>query len=143
MDETDRLGLLAELTDESCQLNHGPGTENQIIPACNYVVLPVGLREKKNVEICDSEMVIPVCQECAEALVGDEWTLLYCIACNKSQWVCRQLSRMSYRHHILWLKGCPKCGGFGGLYFNDDFNDRMDEELEQQTDQWDVKGGSK
>jgi hypothetical protein len=65
-------------------------------------------------------MVIPVCRECVEALQGEEWTLLYCYECNENHWVFRKLARNQYRHHILWLKGCPDCTGeFGGLYFND------------------------
>jgi len=32
----------------------------------------------------------------------------------------RDLAKNRYRHHVLWLKGCPECSNeFGGLYFND------------------------
>ena len=64
--------------------------------------------------------MVPVCAECAQALLGDEWTLLYCFECASSRWVYRQLARNHYRHHILWLRGCPDCSNqFGGLYFNE------------------------
>jgi hypothetical protein len=66
------------------------------------------------------ELVVPVCFDCAQALLHDEWTLLYCFECSHSRWVYRPLARNNYRHHILWLRGCPDCSNeFGGLYFND------------------------
>ena len=120
MDEASKLILLAELTDERCELNHGPGTDKEVFPATDFIVIPIGFIDNKTeTDTCTREMVIPVCQECAEALLGEEWTLLYCLECCASQWVCRQLAKKRYRHHILWMKGCPHCGGFGGLYFND------------------------
>jgi hypothetical protein len=66
------------------------------------------------------DLVIPVCFDCALALKGDEWTLLYCFECASSRWVCRRLAKNNYRHHILWMRGCPDCTNeFGGLYFTD------------------------
>ncbi len=51
---------------------------------------------------------------------GGKWTLLFCLDCGTSRWVYRELAKNSYRHHILWLKGCPDCSNtFGGLYFTD------------------------
>jgi len=40
----------------------------------------------------------------------------------KSRWVLRKTAKNSFRHNILWLRGCPDCSNeFGGLYFNDAF----------------------
>ena len=121
MHETDRLRLLAELTSEACALNHGPGTGKIQVRASDYLVLPMGLDEGDGSEICAREMVVPVCIDCAQALLGNEWTLLYCFECCGSQWINRQLAKNRYRHHVLWLRGCPECSyEFGGLYFTDE-----------------------
>lgn len=120
MDELDRLRLLAELDESHCELNHGPGTKPEEYPASDYIVLPVGYQEDRVREVSARELVVPVCLECAQALLQDEWTLLYCFECGGSRWVCRKLARNAYRHHILWLRGCPDCTNvFGGLYFTD------------------------
>jgi len=120
MDRFDHLHLLAELDSEHCQLNHGPGVDTRQIAATDYLVLPVGYDESADCDVVTREMVIPVCFDCIQALQGEEWTLLYCLDCGESQWVKRQIAKNRYRHHVLWMKGCPECGGkFGGLYFND------------------------
>lgn len=120
MNEIDRLALLAELTGEHCGLNHGPETRPEEHPACNYLVVPFGYQKSSLEDVAVREMVIPVCHECAVALSRDEWTLLYCFECSNSRWVHRELARNNYRHHILWLRGCPDCTKkFGGLYFDE------------------------
>ena len=120
MDEIDRLQLLAQLSEEFCELNHGPDTRREDFPATNYLAVPIGYKEDGIREVAVRELVVPVCLECAEALHGNEWTLLYCLECSNSHWVYRSLAKNRYRHHILWLKGCPDCSyEFGGLYFND------------------------
>ncbi len=120
MDAIDRLRLLAELDHEYCSLNHGPETRSEDYPAVDYIVIPFGYQKDEVRETVTRELVVPVCEECAQALMGDEWTLLYCFECAGSRWVSRQLARNRYRHHILWLRGCPDCSNqFGGLYFND------------------------
>ena len=120
MDELDRLHLLTQLAEEFCDLNHGPNSRREDFPAVNYLVLPVGYKENVIQEVTARELVVPVCHCCATALQGNEWTLLFCSECSASRWVCRQLAKNAYRHHILWLGGCPDCTyEFGGLYFND------------------------
>ena len=127
MHETDRLSLLAALVNESCELNHGPDTEGLKIPAFDYLVLPVGYSKGSTTDVCTREMVVPVCFDCAQALMGNEWTLIYCFECCSSQWVCRELAKNRYRHHILWLRGCPDCSHeFGGLYFSDEVSGYLD-----------------
>ena len=120
MNKIDKLQLMAELVHENCVLNHGPDTREEDFPAVDYLVIPIGYKEDNTVEVSAREMVIPICKECASALQGEEWTLLYCIECTSSRWVCRQFAKNRYRHHILWLRGCPDCSKkFGGLYFAD------------------------
>jgi len=119
MDTIDTVRLLAELEGEHCWLNHGPQTKQEDYPASDYIVIPFG-DAKKEIQTPDRDLVVPVCLECAQALIGDEWTLLYCFECNTSHWVNRSLAKNRYRHHILWLRGCPDCTNkFGGLYFTD------------------------
>lgn len=120
MNAIDRLQLLAELETGSCELNHGPGTRSQDYPASDYLVMPVGYQESPVIEVATRELVIPICTDCVTALLGYDWTLLYCFECCSSQWVYRKFARFDYRHHILWLRGCPECTNeFGGLYFNE------------------------
>ena len=120
MDAIDKVILMADLHKDHCSLNHGPDASNEIIPAADYIVMPFGYEEKEGYEIAVRELIIPVCFECATALKGEEWTLLYCFECTHSHWVYRKLAKNNYRHHILWLRGCPDCTSkFGGLYFTD------------------------
>ena len=119
-DAMDKVRLMAELSNEKCSLNHGPGTKDKRVEAADYIVMSFGYAEDDVQEIAVRELVIPVCFDCAQALKGDEWTLLYCFECAGSRWVCRKLAKHDYRHHILWLRGCPDCANqFGGLYFTE------------------------
>jgi hypothetical protein len=118
MIELDRLHLLADMCGAHCELNHGPGIENERYPAVDYLVWPVGYRESPNVSTAVRDYAVPICQDCLDALEGEEWTLLYCNQCCSSQWVLRAISRLEYRHSVIRLRGCPKCGGrFGGCWF--------------------------
>lgn len=120
MNPIDKLHLLAELPGEFCELNHGPDTRREDFPAVDYLVMPFGYTESEAEEVSVRDLVVPVCRECAEALLGEEWTLAYCFECCSSHWISRRHARLQYRHHVLWLRGCPHCTNkFGGLYFND------------------------
>ncbi|MFZ5760550.1 MAG: hypothetical protein ACOY4H_00905 [Thermodesulfobacteriota bacterium] len=120
MNEIDKIQLLADLSHEHCELNHGPDTRREDFPASDYIIMPFGYSENGVTDVAVREMVVPVCFDCATALLGDDWTLLYCFECCSSQWVYRKLAKNRYRHHVLWLRGCPRCTNkFGGLYFND------------------------
>lgn len=120
MDNIEKVLLLSQLAEDRCSLNHGPGVSEGCCPASDYLVVPMGFRENEISEVAVRELIIPVCFECAQALNGDEWTLIFCIDCSASRWVYRKLAKNSYRHHVLWLRGCPDCSNtFGGLYFND------------------------
>lgn len=121
MTPEEKLVLLAELANQEtfCQLNHkhDPSGPNQ--PAADFICLPVGYNKSKIEAVAVREMVIPVCQECANSLSSqDEWILLYCLECCQSQWVNKNYSRLSYLnqklqrdHKVIWLSGCPKCTG--------------------------------
>ena len=120
IDEIDLIALRAELGQATCELSHGP-YDHEPHQAVDFLVIPVGKTNENGNKLENSELVIPVCQDCVEALTGDEWTLLYCLDCNESQWVLRAVSRLNYRHHIIWLKGCPHCGEeLRGIYFSDE-----------------------
>lgn len=120
MDAINILGLLAQLEDEYCELNHGPDTDHEKRQAVDYIIQPFGYSVNEIEEVAVRELVVPVCGECSEALQNNDWTLFYCIECCSSQWVNRKLARNRYRHNILWLRGCPECSEeFGGLYFTD------------------------
>ncbi len=120
MNEIDKIQLLADLHSEHCELNHGPNSDPENFPAIDYIVIPLGQKENTTESVTARELVIPICHGCAQALLQDEWTLLYCFECSSSRWVNRRLAKNSYRHHILWLKGCPDCTKeFGGHFFQD------------------------
>lgn len=132
MDTIDTVRLLSELEGEHCGLNHGPHTKAEDYQACDYLVIPFG-DAKAEIVTPDRDLVVPVCHECALALTGEEWTLLYCFECNASRWVNRRMAKNDYRHHVLWLRGCPDCSNkFGGLYFNDAENAVIDVALVAQ-----------
>lgn len=123
MKDTESLHLLADLADSRCELNHGP--QIKLTPqAVDYIAVPMGYNG--DTESKDT-LVIPVCFECVEALTGDEWTLVYCLECNSSQWISQQLSKLDYtnrltgsHHHLISIVGCPECSGkLESLYFVD------------------------
>lgn len=119
IDEIDAIGLQADLAHSYCQLNHGP---RDTVPhnAVDYLILPVGKQDSQGRVSEAADLVIPICSDCLTGLNDESWTLLYCLDCNQSQWILRELAKMDYRHHVIWLKGCPTCGrNFGGIYFND------------------------
>jgi len=114
IDDIDAVGLRMELEHSHCELSHGP-RDTQPHKAIDYLVMPTGYKGQ-----ADSNLVIPVCQDCLDGISDPAWTLVYCLECGESQWILREIAKMQYRHDILWLAGCPTCGGeFGGIWFND------------------------
>lgn len=111
MDATEKVVLLAELEDAHCALKHSPGVNNADFPAIDYVTMPLGTENK-----VEDTLVIPVCKGCLQGLLSDDWTLLYCLACNKSSWVYQPTAKLNYmnietreHYHIIGLEGCPEC----------------------------------
>ncbi|HAP74172.1 TPA: hypothetical protein DCP88_02520 [Candidatus Campbellbacteria bacterium] len=120
MNEIDKLALMASLSEEHCELNHGPETSHLFTPAIDYLIQPFGYTVSDVEEVSVRDMIVPICAECAKALQGNEWTLFYCFECNSSHWIYRKHARLRYRYNVLWLRGCPECTKeFGGLYFSD------------------------
>ena len=101
-DLTWQLDGIVDLLISDCALNHHTETNP---PAINFIMVEVG----------GDVLRIPVCKECEEALQGDAWVLLYCINCNRSQWVNKKLSKKLYLYteneHIKFMKECPFCKG--------------------------------
>lgn len=129
--DSELLAAVADVGESNCSLEHGPGTDAADYPAVNAFVVPVG-RRISEVELEEvRKLTIPICAECAEGLCSDEWTLVYCLDCCANQWISRAHSKLRYRHHILWLRGCLECTGkFGGLYFADeDFENAPSEDM--------------
>jgi len=71
MDTIDTVRLLVELEGEHCGLNHGPKTQSEDYPASDYIVIPVG-DTKKEIHTVDRNLVVPVCLDCAQALIGED-----------------------------------------------------------------------
>ncbi len=111
MDGIDLLALKSELVGTKCELDHGKGIEPG--DATDYLTVPMGTKTGV-VETQTDTLTIPICTECAEALCGDEWILIYCLCCGASHWVARKYARRSYPTdcHIVWKDNeCPKCWG--------------------------------
>lgn len=102
--------FLAEvsLEGEVCGLKHIDDVEH---PAVDFLCHQMGYELPDGTYEADAELRIPVCQECAEALCGNEWILFYCVGCNSSQWCNRDLATKEYPRdlNIIAFKQCPKC----------------------------------
>ena len=122
LSEIEKVVVIADLVDSFCELNHGPNTKSSDFPATNALVVPIGYRESTNIDVAKRNYTIPICNECALGLEGNEWVLLYCLECNKSQWIAREKAKNKYHpdDHIIWKIGCHNCGGMfvtTGTYF--------------------------
>lgn len=109
MDDAEKIVLQAEIESGiRCELNHGPGQERP--QAVMHLCQPLGYRESDICDVVKATLTIPICAECAEALQGEEWTLLLC-KCGASQWVYRAWAKRKHTEHIEWRKDCPECWG--------------------------------
>ncbi len=114
MHATDKLSLMAELSNENCKLSHGPGIDTSKIPAINWLIIPLGdLKTQKETD----KFAVPICQECQDGIEDTNWVLLYCIDCLKSQWVYKPASKIKYAKNIVLISGCPKCSRKAGSVF--------------------------
>ena len=124
MQKIEDLHVVIDIANSNCELNHGPNTTNEDYPAVNAIILPIGHKESEIKFVEDSKFFIPICQECLDGLTDPEWVLMVCLECCSSQWIYKPTARMNYYnkkteegYNIIWLKGCPKCGGnFNGFY---------------------------
>jgi len=100
------LDARIELIGQHCFLKHSKFDPAENHPAVDYLCQKIGTDDE-----IEAELRIPICQECLEALLGDEWILFYCVKCNSSQWVCRKYAKYQYPFwlHVKWLDVCPIC----------------------------------
>jgi hypothetical protein len=105
------MALHANLDNEICGLKHSQKDPNRNHPAVDYLCHMMGITSKDGEEIADTELRIPICQECVDALIGNEWILFYCVYCGESQWLLKRLARNGYPEDtkIIAFKACPKC----------------------------------
>lgn len=97
-----------ELEGQTCGLKH-----SKVDPAQNHAAVDYlcqGLGDPRNNET-KQMLQIPVCAECADALYDNDWILVYCTYCNKSQWIYRPKAKNDYPEGniIYWLDTCPHC----------------------------------
>ena len=97
-----------ELFDETCGLKHSIEDPAENHKAVNYLCQRLG---NSKINSQDQEIRIPICEECVDALNDENWILVYCVYCFKSQWVCRRLAKKTYPkgNLIYWLDVCPFC----------------------------------
>jgi len=98
----------AEIENETCNLKHSKQDPAENHKAVEYLCQRLC---DKNTGAAYQEIRVPVCLECAEAIVNPEWILMYCIFCFKSQWVYRPLAKYNYPpgNLVYWLDVCPFC----------------------------------
>jgi len=94
---------IIELKGTNCVLDHKDDKKRE---AVDYL----SQRFKDKYDKIDT-LRIPVCGECAEALCGVDWVLLFCIYCGRSQWVYRPKAKLKYGKdvHVIWMDICPWC----------------------------------
>ena len=105
----DDLVARLELEGTTCGLKHSKMDPSENHPAVNYLCQGIG---DPDTNIAEQILRIPICEECVEALYDEDWILVYCINCNKSQWICRHLAKKEYpegKNIIYWLDVCPYC----------------------------------
>ena len=114
---TDELHSRLDLIGEHCHLKHSAEDPAENHPAIDYLCQDFGQEASVdfghaiNENFVSFSIRIPICKECVEALLGEEWVLCYCIHCNSSQWVCKKYSRLQFPFwmHIKWMDECPIC----------------------------------
>ncbi|RLD70375.1 MAG: hypothetical protein DRI98_08070 [Bacteroidetes bacterium] len=104
----DNIVAEAELEGQECVLNHHDDLER---PAVDFLCHQMGFELPGGKHKADSELRIPVCEECVQGLTSGEWILFYCVGCNESQWLQKKYAKMNYQEgtNIIALKTCPKC----------------------------------
>lgn len=97
-----------ELEDAKCMLNHNDKIEH---PAVDFLCHQMGFTLPGGTYEADSELRIPVCEECVAGLTNGKWILFYCIGCGASQWLLKSEAKNGYPKdtNIIALKKCPKC----------------------------------
>lgn len=111
MNNSDYIRNTLELINETCHLKHSRMDPAENHPAVEFLCQHIGHLESEDSSVIDYTIQIPICEECAEALQGDEWVLLFCLNCSKSQWVLRALAKKVYHkdQHVVFMEECPCC----------------------------------
>lgn len=99
--------MRANLDGQTCALKHSKEDPSEKHIAVNYLVQNIG----NQFNTITDTLSIPICQDCVEALQGNNWVLLYCVNCNRSQWVYKRFAKRYYKNseHVLFLTACPHC----------------------------------
>jgi hypothetical protein len=64
MNEIDKVQLMAELSHELCELNHGPNMRKEQFPASDYIVRPFGYAENELTDVVVRELLISTLSHC-------------------------------------------------------------------------------
>ena len=107
-EEINLMMAKVELAGEYCHLKHSEYDPAENHPAVNYLCQNLGDKETGEVK---QTLRIPICEECSESLYDENWILVYCTYCNKSQWILRRLAKFEYPEGnlIYFLDICPFC----------------------------------
>lgn len=91
------------LDSEVCLLKHN---DDETHPAVNYLCQMFG-----DGDVVSDLIRIPICEECEEALQGNDWVLFYCLGCNSSQWVLKEKAKRTYQDNkpLYFFINCPIC----------------------------------
>jgi len=97
-----------ELEGLNCGLKHSVDDPVENHKAVDYLCQNMGNLKTK---VPTSQIKIPVCAECVEALYDPNWILAYCMYCNRSQWIYRPLAKNEYpeENGMYWMDLCPFC----------------------------------
>lgn len=96
------------LEGQTCQLNHNDKEER---PAVDYLCHQMGIILPDGDEVADTELRVPICEECVASLCGNQEILFYCVGCGASQWLLKSQAKNGYPEgtNIIAFKKCPKC----------------------------------
>jgi hypothetical protein len=99
-----------DLENTHCGLKHYDDDPSEDHPAVDYLCQNFGYDLDGNA-VSDTMIQIPICEECSEALMGNEWVLCYCTECMSSQWILRKKAKRMYDPdtHVIWMRMCPVC----------------------------------
>ena len=93
---------------ELCQLNHHDQEDR---PAVDFLCHQMGIQLPDGDGIADSELRVPICEECVAGLLNGDEILFYCVGCGESQWLLKSIAKNGYPDgtNIIALRQCPKC----------------------------------
>ena len=107
-DVLNMLTIDIDLIGQTCGLKHSREDPSENHPATNYLCQRLG---DKELNIAYQEIRIPICAECAEALLDENWILAYCTFCHESQWIYRPLAKIKHPegNGVYFMDVCPHC----------------------------------